>query len=133
MGEEGGRGKGREEALKWFASYLKNRTFLLRLVDFSRKRGFLQFGVPQGGFLGSVLLTMYTQPLIIIILMYSQRCASLSKRKLKFIPAKKILMLSGGFFRVRNTNDKIKIFWRSCLFQLWPPDLEFTSKKNAVY
>ena len=40
----------------------------------------------------------------------------LSKRNFKSMPVKKILTLNGGF--LRNTNDKIKIFWRSCLFQL---------------
>ena len=39
------------------------------------------------------------------------RCASLSKRNFKFLQAKKIPTLNGGFLCVRNTKDKIKIFW----------------------
>ena len=56
-----------------------------------------------------------------------------AKRNFKFLPAKKISTLKGGFLRVKNTKDKIKIRWRSCFFQLWPQDLEFTSKWNTGY
>ena len=63
-GKEGGRGKGREKALKWFVSYLKNRTLSVKVSGFQSVKGFLQFGVPQRSVLGPVLFTMYTQPLV---------------------------------------------------------------------
>ena len=54
-------------ALKWFASYLKNRTQSVKVSGFQSEKGFLQFGVPQGSVLGPVLFTMYTQPLVHIM------------------------------------------------------------------
>ena len=45
-------------ALKWFASYLKNRTQSVKVSGFQSEKGFLQFGVPQGFVLGPVLFTM---------------------------------------------------------------------------
>ena len=52
--------------------------------------------------------------------MYSRRCASLSKRNFKFVQAKKIPTLNGGFRCVRKTKDKIKTFWWSCLWSYDP-------------
>ena len=56
-------------ALKWFASYLKNRTQSVKVSGIQSEKGFLQFGVraPQGSVLGPVLFTMYTQPLVHIM------------------------------------------------------------------
>ena len=54
-------------ALKWFASYLKNRTQSVKVSGFQSEKGFLQFGVPQGSVLGPVLFTMYTQPFVHIM------------------------------------------------------------------
>ena len=54
-------------ALKWFASYLKNRPQSVKVSGFQSEKGFLQFGVPQGSVLGPVLFTMYTQPLVHIM------------------------------------------------------------------
>ena len=54
-------------ALKWFASYLKNRTQSVKVSGFQSEKGFLQFGVPQGSVLGPVLFTTYTQPLVYIM------------------------------------------------------------------
>ena len=50
--------------LKWYASYLKNRTRPVKVSGFQSEKGFLRFGVPQGSVLGPILFTMYSQPLI---------------------------------------------------------------------
>ena len=51
-------------ALKWFASYLENRTRSVKVSEFQSEKGFLQFGVPRVSGLGPVLFTIYTQPFV---------------------------------------------------------------------
>ena len=53
--------------LKWYASYLKNRTQSFKVSGFQSEEGFLQFGVPNGFVLDPVLFTMYTQSLVHIM------------------------------------------------------------------
>ena len=38
----------KKTALKWFVSYLKNRTQSVKVSGFQSEKGFLQFGVPRG-------------------------------------------------------------------------------------
>lgn len=49
--------------LKWFKSYLSNRTFSVALNDVSSATAPLSSGVPQGSILGPILLTLYMLPL----------------------------------------------------------------------
>ena len=48
--------------LGWFESYLSNRTQSVFVNDVQSAPSTLKYGVPQGSVLGSILFTMYTQP-----------------------------------------------------------------------
>ena len=56
-----------ERALKWFESYLKDRSQTVIINKRKSKKSDLQFGVPQGSVLGPLLFVMYTTPLSNII------------------------------------------------------------------
>ena len=53
--------------LKWFASYLQERTQTVVAQGHKSKETALNYGVPQGSVLGPVLFTMYVQPLSQVI------------------------------------------------------------------
>ena len=53
--------------LKWFKSYLYNRTQYVKIGNTESSHAFLPFGVPQGSVLGPILYTLYTVPLGSII------------------------------------------------------------------
>ena len=50
-------------ALKWFESYLKDRTQTVQIGSCTSTPVTLKYGVPQGSVLGPILFTMYTTPL----------------------------------------------------------------------
>ena len=52
-----------DSALKWFESYLKDRTQTVQIGSSFSKGNTLSFGVPQGSVLGPILFTIYTTPL----------------------------------------------------------------------
>jgi len=54
-------------ALKWFMSYLSNRTFSMMIGDLSSSCASLSCGVPQGSILGPILFSLYMLPLGSII------------------------------------------------------------------
>lgn len=47
----------RGTALKWFSSYLKDRSFSVKVGDFSSSVVSIDYGVPQSSILGSVLFS----------------------------------------------------------------------------
>ena len=49
--------------LKWFTSYLNNRSFSVSIGKSRSKRCFLRIGVPQGSILGPILFILYTKGL----------------------------------------------------------------------
>ncbi len=49
--------------LKWFTSYLSNRTQMVKINDATSDPINVKFGVPQGSVLGPILFTLYTAPL----------------------------------------------------------------------
>ena len=57
----------RGDALRWFKSYLQDRTQTVQIGSSTSEPVTLKFGVPQGSVLGPILFTMYTTPLGYII------------------------------------------------------------------
>ena len=54
-------------ALNWFASYLSDRSLMVKVGQYFSQIVQLKYGVPQGSVLGPILFTMYTTPLKDII------------------------------------------------------------------
>ena len=53
----------RGDALRWFKSYLQDRTQTVQIGSSTSEPVTLKYGVPQGSVLGPILFTMYTTPL----------------------------------------------------------------------
>ena len=60
-----------DSALKWFQSYLGNRTQCVTIDGISSDSTPLSFGVPQGSVLGPILFILYTKPLESVIASHS--------------------------------------------------------------
>ncbi len=57
--------------LKWFQSYLKERTQTIRFGSSHSKYETLKHGVPQGSVLGPILFSIYNSPIGEIIVKYN--------------------------------------------------------------
>ena len=53
----------RGDSLRWFKSYLQDRTQTVQIGSSTSEPVTLKYGVPQGSVLGPILFTMYTTPL----------------------------------------------------------------------
>ena len=62
----------RGDALRWFKSYLQDRTQTVQIGSSTSEPVTLKYGVPQGSVLGPILFTMYTTPLGYIIRNHNQ-------------------------------------------------------------
>lgn len=62
--------------LKWFGSYLANRTYKVQLDDFISSSKPINKGVPQGSFLSPTLFNIYVAPLAKIIESFGFRTVS---------------------------------------------------------
>ena len=57
----------KDTALKWFTSYVSNRSQTVLVDGILSNPATLSYGVPQGSVLGPILFTMYTKPLSKVI------------------------------------------------------------------
>ena len=58
-------------ALRWFESYLTDRSFSVQLGDYSSGKAPLTCGLPQGSILGPVFFSLYMLPCVSIIEKYN--------------------------------------------------------------
>ena len=56
------------QAQIWFSSYLQNRLQSVKIEDTFSDKVILSYGVPQGSVLGQVIFTLYTKPLLSLVL-----------------------------------------------------------------
>ena len=61
----------KDSALKWFQTYLSNRSFSVRINESNSSIEIILYGVPQGSILGPILFVLYTKELSAIALKYN--------------------------------------------------------------
>ena len=60
-----------KNALQWFGSYLKDRTYKVKVNNTLSESMIFDFGVPQGSILGPILFSLYVKDIYLIASSYN--------------------------------------------------------------
>ena len=125
-----------ERALSWFKSYLSGRTHLVKVGSTLSHPVALQYRVPQGSVLGSILFSLYTNPINSIILSHSSINYHFYADDTQLYIALSPANLSHSIQKLKNCLNDIQNFMFTNKLKLNPDKTEFIligSKHNNSF